>query len=132
MKIRSASISIFFIFILGCSTLFSPKPELLTLDYDHLIEIRKGINEKSPLYLAAYQRLCREADDALNHPVYSVTHKKVLPPSGDKHDYMSQGPYWWPNPDTPDGLPYINKDGIRNPEVNAVAIRKVKRVRFNE
>jgi hypothetical protein len=29
---------------------------------------------------------------------------------------MSQGPYWWPDPSQPDGLPYINRDGIRNPE----------------
>jgi hypothetical protein len=30
---------------------------------------------------------------------------------------MSMGPYWWPNPDTKDGLPYIRKDGERNPEI---------------
>src|SRR5690606_15577916 len=24
--------------------------------------------------------------------------------------------YWWPNPDTKDGLPYIRKDGETNPE----------------
>jgi hypothetical protein len=40
------------------------------------------------------------------------------PPSGDKHDYMSLAPYFWPNPDTKDGLPYIRKDGKTNPEVN--------------
>ncbi len=42
--------------------------------------------------------------------------KKQVPPSGDKHDYMSTGPYWWPDPTKPDGLPYIRKDGLRNPE----------------
>jgi hypothetical protein len=41
--------------------------------------------------------------------------KKQMPPSGDKHDYMSTGPYWWPDPTKPDGLPYIKKDGLRNP-----------------
>jgi len=46
---------------------------------------------------------------------YSVMDKKQLPPSGDKHDYMSTGPYWWPDPSKPDGLPYIRKDGQRNP-----------------
>ena len=39
-----------------------------------------------------------------------------MPPSGDKHDYYSLGVYWWPNPDTKNGLPYIRKDGIRNPK----------------
>ena len=47
--------------------------------------------------------------------LYSVMDKKQLPPSGDKHDYMSTGPYWWPDPTKPDGLPYIKKDGLRNP-----------------
>src|SRR5690606_33847546 len=26
--------------------------------------------------------------------------------------------YWWPNPDTPSGLPYVYKDGQSNPELN--------------
>ncbi len=43
--------------------------------------------------------------------------KTDTPPSGDKHDYMSIGPYWWPDPSKPDGLPYIRKDGEINPEV---------------
>jgi len=41
----------------------------------------------------------------------------MTPPSGDKHDYMSMGRYWWPNPDTKDGLPYVRKDGVSNPEI---------------
>ena len=47
-----------------------------------------------------------------------VTAKKVLPPSGDPRDYMTMSPYWWPDPDKADGLPYIRRDGERNPEVN--------------
>lgn len=26
--------------------------------------------------------------------------------------------YWWPNPDSPDGMPYTRRDGFTNPEVN--------------
>jgi hypothetical protein len=36
--------------------------------------------------------------------------------SGDKHDYVSQAPYFWPNPTNASGLPYVRKDGARNPE----------------
>src|SRR5258707_381839 len=50
----------------------------------------------------------------------SVVTKAVTPPSGDKHDYLSQAPYFWPNPDKPDGLPYINRDGERNPELDKI------------
>jgi hypothetical protein len=50
----------------------------------------------------------------------SVVYKNATPPSGDKHDYMSQAPYFWPNPNTPNGLPYIRRDGERNPEINKI------------
>jgi len=62
------------------------------------------------------KQLLHKADSLLTIKPFSVVNKKVLPPSEDKHDYMSIGPYWWPNPDTPDGLPYIRKDGEINPE----------------
>ena len=55
----------------------------------------------------------------------SVADKKDLPPSGDKHDYVSLSPYWWPNPDTPDGLPYIRKDGEFNPERDQYDVSKL-------
>jgi len=57
-----------------------------------------------------------EADQALTEGPFSVMDKKDVPPSGDKHDYMSLAPYWWPNPATKDGLPYIRHDGETNPE----------------
>jgi hypothetical protein len=56
------------------------------------------------------------ADRVMRLGPFSVIQKKKIPPSGDKHDYYSLGIYWWPNPDTPDGLPYVRHDGIRNPE----------------
>ena len=54
---------------------------------------------------------------------FSVVNKDVVPPSGDQHDYMSLAPYWWPNPDTKDGLPYIQRDGKRNPDIYKVRNR---------
>jgi hypothetical protein len=63
----------------------------------------------------ALDALIKQADQALRLPAASVMDKKAKPPSGDKHDYMSVGPYWWPDPSKPDGLPYIRKDGETNP-----------------
>lgn len=57
-----------------------------------------------------------EADRAMNVGPFSVMEKKQVPPSGDKHDFMSIAPYWWPNPSTPNGLPYVRRDGETNPE----------------
>jgi hypothetical protein len=51
------------------------------------------------------------ADSMMNLGPWSVTcHKTDL----DKHDYYSQSPYWWPDPDDP-SAPYIRKDGKVNP-----------------
>jgi hypothetical protein len=63
-------------------------------------------------------RLRREADEALQIKPMSVMDKTRTPPSGNKHDYVSQAPYFWPDPTKPNGLPYIRKDGERNPEVD--------------
>ena len=65
----------------------------------------------------AFNELISKANNFLNMKPVSVMDKSQIPPSGDKHDYISRGPYWWPNPDTKDGLPYIRKDGERNPEI---------------
>ena len=65
-----------------------------------------------------FEELIKAADGALTFRPVSVMEKQNNPPSGDKHDYMSLAPYFWPNPDTKDGLPYIRKDGQVNPEVS--------------
>lgn len=62
------------------------------------------------------QAVSAEADKAMSEGPFSVMDKKDTPPSGDKHDYMSLAPYWWPNPATKNGLPYIRRDGEVNPE----------------
>jgi hypothetical protein len=62
------------------------------------------------------KHLLAEADKALAGPTYSVVNKPFTPPSGDKHDYVSLSPYWWPDPSKQDGKPYIRKDGQVNPE----------------
>ena len=83
----------------------------------------KALQKKYELIVAndadkvrALKSLIKKADKLIEEAnVYSVMDKKQLPPSGDKHDYMSRGPYWWPDPNKPEGLPYIKKDGQRNP-----------------
>lgn len=66
--------------------------------------------------LAALKSLTKEADKFLDDKPLTVTDKKVASPSGDLRDHVSLAPYYWPNPKTADGLPYIRKDGEVNPE----------------
>jgi hypothetical protein len=68
----------------------------------------------SPLFAdstAARQAAIEAGDRALDAKPVSVMDKTKTPPSGNKHDYLSQAPYWWPDPSKPDGLPYIRRDG---------------------
>jgi len=44
----------------------------------------------------------------------SVTASSCERSAGGLHDFYSEGDYWWPDPEDPDG-PYIRKDGLSNP-----------------
>lgn len=74
----------------------------------------------------AYKALLARADKALSGPLYAVTDKTRAPPGGDKHDYVSIGPYWWPDPSRPGGEPYVRRDGEVNPERNTEAFDAVR------
>jgi Alginate lyase len=94
----------------------------LLLDRELLALTRQRLANGDTALQASFNALERRADAALTAPLRSVVDKRMTPPSGSKNDYMSMGPYWWPNPDRPDGLPYIRKDGQRNPEVAGDAL----------
>ncbi len=90
----------------------------MLLDLAALNELKAKYKNGDEDLTARVEKLKESAEQALKGGPYSVTYKKATPPSGDKHDYMTIGIYWWPNPDTKDKLPYIRKDGKVNPEVN--------------
>jgi hypothetical protein len=62
----------------------------------------------------ALDSLLRDANELLKRRPPSVMDKQNPPKSGDKHDFMSQAPYFWPDTNSPDG--YVRRDGERNPE----------------
>lgn len=64
--------------------------------------------------VVAVNALVAAATKKLPVAPYTIVNKTVLPPSGDKHDYYSFGPYWWPNEKKPKGK-WIRKDGVVNP-----------------
>jgi hypothetical protein len=93
------------------------KAGVFSLNAQALERNRDRIGIRDPLIMPAYKQLLKDADKALQFGPVSVMEKKNDPPSGDKHDYMSLAPYFWPDPAKPGGLPYIRKDGQTNPEV---------------
>jgi hypothetical protein len=81
---------------------------------------KAAIARKDPAVMPAWEALRADADKALTVTRFSVVDRAVAPPSGDTHDYMSQAPYFWPDPAKSDGLPYIRTDGRRNPEIDKI------------
>ncbi len=92
-------------------------PVVFILSADRLQKNKAAIRLRNADLLPAYTALLQNADKALLEGPFSVMEKKNNPPSGDKHDYMSLAPYFWPDSSKKDGLPYIRKDGQINPEV---------------
>lgn len=62
------------------------------------------------------------ANIALSEKPITITAQRSERSAGGLHDFYSEGDYWWPNPDDPNG-PYIQRDGQTNPD-NFVAHRK--------
>ena len=97
--------------------IISDVPKTLVIEGDALKRNYQLLSENDIDKKTALESLLNKVDKLVKEAkLYSVMDKKQVPPSGDKHDYMSTGPYWWPDPTKPDGLPYIKKDGQRNPE----------------
>lgn len=90
-------------------------PQVITMDGNYLEYARQRVAAGEAILKPAHAKLIEDAGALLKVAPEAVTYKKITPPSGDRHDYMSLAPYWWPDPAKPDGLPYIQKDGQFNP-----------------
>ena len=99
----------------GLMTAATAAPATITLDGSYLEAAKERIAAQDASLQPAFDKLRQDATALLAVKPESVTYKKLMPPSGSKHDYMSLAPYWWPDPAKPDGLPYIQKDGQFNP-----------------
>jgi beta-galactosidase len=83
--------------------------------YQQLVEILKP-------------QVLNKAEWALQQQPITVTAQTSLRSAGGKHDFYSEGDYWWPNPASADS-PYVQRDGMTNPD-NFVAHRLVM-IRFS-
>ncbi|HBC77308.1 MAG TPA: alginate lyase [Bacteroidales bacterium] len=54
------------------------------------------------------------ADKVLYEKPVTITSFSCDRSAGGIHDFYSEGDYWWPDPENPDG-PYIQRDGMTNP-----------------
>lgn len=74
------------------------------------------------------KQILEEAEWAMQQEPVTVTAQTSPRSAGGRHDFFSEGDYWWPNPVSADS-PYIQKDGLTNPD-NFVAHRHAM-IRFS-
>lgn len=94
----------------------APPPRVFGIPPSALAASKARLATNDAALKPAFDALLAEADKASRRKLVSVMDKPKAPASGDKHDYSSTAPYFWPDPTKPDGLPYIRRDGQRNPE----------------
>lgn len=106
IKVNEAILSIVSFLIVCCS---SQKP------------LKKSDSVKDEVAEVLHSQILKQAQWALTQEPVTVTAHASERSAGGKHDFFSEGDYWWPNPVSPDS-PYIQRDGMTNPE-NFVAHR---------
>jgi Alginate lyase len=91
------------------------KPRVFCADPQTLSASKSALATGEAGLRPAFKHLLADADRKLERKPVSVMDKSQVPPSGDKHDYISQAPYYWRDTNSTD-VKYINRDGQRNPE----------------
>lgn len=95
-------------------------PAGILTDPDKLGRAHKLLKHNDPDATQALKDLKALAEEMMELPIRPITAGKEdgkrIAPSGDPHDYVSLSPYWWPNPESPNGEPYYRRDGEVNPE----------------
>ena len=61
------------------------------------------------------ERVLRAANQYLNEAPVTITATSSPRSTGGRHDFFSEGEYWWTDPANPAG-PYIRRDGETNPD----------------
>ncbi|NNK18507.1 MAG: alginate lyase family protein, partial [Maribacter sp.] len=130
-KLRFHYFFLTFSLMLGTSFVFaqdseaSAVPSLLLGQGDELQRVKAGLAAGQTDVVAALKEIVENADVALEKPVANVVDEGAMPPSGDPHDYYSYSPYWWPDPENPDG-PYIWRDGEINPDRKTSDVSRIE------
>ena len=75
------------------------------------------------------ERILKLAGQALAIQPVTITDSIATNSAGGPHDFFSQTDYHWPDPASPNGLPYIKRDGETNPDIftpHRMAVRQLK------
>src|SRR5215207_4053251 len=111
------------LWIIFSVTALAQAPRVFLMDAGRLTALKKKIRSGDAPTLLLLDSLKVMADRYLAIQPMSVVTKSFTLVSGDKHDYMSQAPYFWYDSSKVNGLPYIRRDGQHNPEIKKITDR---------
>ncbi len=95
---------------------------------EELIKLKTNITKEEITYLEDTLKDCLKDYEKEKK---SVIYTKDGYPNVEKNDYVSLSPYWWPDPQKEDGLPYIRRDGEVNPEYHMYDQSNFKQLGFD-
>ena len=102
-----------------------PVNHYLVFTKDRLLKLKENINSED------IKQLEIDLSYLLRKPYYTVTSKdKNICFGINNHNYISLATYYWPNPETIDNLPYIQRDGYPNPEGDKYDKDKLRETAF--
>jgi len=118
LHLMNLSLGYFSCWLFGWCAVVSAVEVPLTFELNAagLVSARSRLAARDEQIAPSLALLRAEADHLLKLQPASVLDKTRTAASGNKHDYFSFAPYWWPNPKKADGLPYIRDDGRVNPD----------------
>ena len=95
-------------------------PHTIMQDPHELVKMKELMRKNDSTTNEFLESVIAKANSFLPEKPRSVVEKSQLSPSGNIHDFYSLAAYEWPNPDTPNGLPYVSRDGKINPEIYTI------------
>lgn len=117
----------------GISCAAAEQPSFLLIQATRLADLKAGYRANQdgrdtgalrPGARELAKKLIENAEKDLKAPQFTIArdpYKLSKKAEGvDPHDYYSLAPYYWPDPTKPNGIPYIRKDGERNPECKSI------------
>jgi hypothetical protein len=96
----------------ACPRLLPALPLLLLL-----LACTSGAAQQITFNVAAFDRarILKAASQYLSEAPITITASHSTRSAGGMHDFFSEGDYWWPDPQNPNG-PYVQRDGMSNPD----------------
>jgi hypothetical protein len=92
-------------------------PRVVSVNAEELAALKAKLAAGDEGLRPALERLRRDAEGALRQRPLSVLDRKKSVAGAGPHDYVSFAPYFWPDPEKPDRLPYVRRDGRHNGEL---------------